>query len=151
MIIIFPTNIRSVVMDSLVPHTIALVIIFLGVSPFSPSPLNILFPMTDLWSFMAFRRTNFWLNNIDDIGMPSLLVPWAPYKLVDYKKKEGQLFFGRIYKYHLSDMRVPYEEYDDLVTFILKNYKKLQSCLRKEKSHVFIRAVPSLTRQRQVS
>ena len=72
----------------LICTTYLVLVFFLGVRPFSPSPLKTPLPMIGIWCVIIFAGTNFWLHNIHSLREPSLSPPEAPHKLLEYREKE---------------------------------------------------------------
>jgi hypothetical protein len=72
----------------LICTTYLALVFFLGVRPFSPSPLKTPLPMIGIWCVIIFAGTNFWLHNIHSLREPSLSPPEAPHKLLEYREKE---------------------------------------------------------------
>ena len=72
----------------LICTTYLVLVFFLGVRPFSPSPLKSPLPMIGIWCVIIFAGTNFWLDSIHSLREPSLSPPEAPHKLLEYREKE---------------------------------------------------------------
>lgn len=59
--------------------------------------------------------------------MLSLFLYGAPHNPIVCNKKEMPMALGKdIQRNHMSDPRVPFEEYSELGSLFLKNYKKVQ-------------------------